>query len=88
MVDTLPFRVAEIAAGGTAFTGGSRGSRIRADALAAHTVPSAATEDPVLGDTGVRAGGAVTVLACPAAPAHALTTVTVAIICKTKFRVS
>ena len=88
MVDTLPFRVAGIAAGGTTFTGGSRGSRIRADALAAHTVPSAAAEDPVFGDTGVGAGGAVTVLACPAAPAHALATVTLAVICKTKFCVS
>ena len=88
MVDTLPFRVAEIAAGGTALTGGPRGSRICADARAAHAVSSAAAEDPVLGDTGVRAGGAVAVLARPATPAHALATVTVTIICKTKFWVS
>lgn len=83
-VETLPFRVTGIATGGTTFAGGSRGSGVRANALAAHTAPSPAAERPVFGDAGLRAGGAVTVLARPAAPAHALAAVTVAVICKTK----
>lgn len=87
-VDTSPFGAAEIAAGGTALAGGPRGPSIRADALAAHAVPPAAAEGPVRGDAGVRAGRAVAVLARPAAPAHALAAVTVAIICKTKGWVS
>lgn len=78
--ETLPFRVAGIAAGGTAFTGRSRGSGVCANTLATDAVASPAAEHPVLRDARVRAGRAVTVLAGPAAPAHTLATVTVAII--------
>ena len=56
-VETLPFRVTGIATGGTTFAGGSRGSGVRANALAAHTAPSPAAERPVFGDAGLRAGG-------------------------------
>lgn len=82
-VETLPFRVTGITTGRTTFTGLSRGSGIRANTLATDAVPSPATEHSILRDAGVRAGGAVTVLACPAGPAHAFTAVTHAVICKT-----
>lgn len=78
--NAAPFRVTEIAAGRTTLTGGSGGSGVRADTLATHTVPSPAAEHAVFRDAHVRAGRAVTVLAGPAAPAHALATVTLAVI--------
>lgn len=53
---------------------------MRANTLATDAVASPAAEHPVFRDTRVRTGRAVTVLAGPAAPAHALATVTVAII--------
>lgn len=85
-VETLPFGVTGIATGRTTFTGGSRGPRVRANTLATDAVPSPAAEHPVLRDAGVGAGGAVTVFARPARPAHALAAVTVAVICKTNTR--
>lgn len=42
--ETLPFRVTDITAGRTTFTGGSGGSGVRADTLATHTVPSPCTQ--------------------------------------------
>lgn len=85
-VETLPFRVTGITTGRATFTGRSRGSGIRANTLATDAVPSPAAEHPVLGHAGVRAGGAVTVLARPAGPAHAFATVTHAVICGTNAR--
>lgn len=57
---------------------------MRANALATHAVASPAAGHPVFRDARVRTGRAVTVLAGPATPAHALATVTVAVICKAK----
>lgn len=87
MVDTLPFRVTGIAAGGDNVH--RRVPRLLIVWMhLPHTQSPATAEDPVFGDTGVRAGGAVTAITCPAASAHAPATVTVAVICKTKFWVS
>lgn len=80
----LPSRVTGIAAGRATFTGGSRGPRVLADTLAAHTVPAAAAERAVLGDAGLRAARAVAVLARPAAPALALAARAVAVAWGTK----
>lgn len=82
--ETLPFRVTEIATGRTTFTGRSWGSRVHANTLATNAVPSAAAEHPIFREARVRTGSAVAVLAGPAALAHALTALTVAVICKTK----
>lgn len=78
--NAAPFGVTGIATGRTTFTGGSRGPRVRANTLATDAVPSPAAEHPVLRDAGVSAGGAVTVFARPARPAHALAAVTVTVI--------
>lgn len=83
-VEILPFRVTEVATGRTTFTGRSWGSRVHANTLATDAVPSAAAEHPIFREARVRTGRAVAVLASPAAPAHAFTTLTVAVICKTK----
>lgn len=69
--NAAPFGVTGVTAGGTPFTGGSRGSRTGADTPATNTVPSPAAEHSVVGDAGICARGAVAVLAGPAAPAHA-----------------